>query len=144
MSTFKYKFKSIKEIKERFEKKAQKELAIIDLEIKKKNSEINELTIQLKECNRKKIEDKSKTIRDLHFYEKYQRFLLEQIELAQKSILERKKERELKVIELIQKSKETKTFEKLEEQHLAEFVKSQEVLEQKEMDEFAVNEFLRE
>lgn len=144
MSTFKYKFKSIKEIKERFEKKAQKELAIIDLEIKKKNSEINELTKQIKECNRKKTEDKSKAIRDLHFYEKYQRFLIEQIELAKKSILERKKERELKVIELIKKSKETKTFEKLEEQHLAEFVKSQEVSEQKEMDEFAVNEFLRE
>ena len=139
MSTFKYKFKSIKEIKERFEKKAQKELAIIDLEIKKKNIEINELTIQLKECNRKKIEDKSKTIRDLHFYEKYQRFLIEQIELVQKYILARKKERAKKMLELVKKSQETKTFEKLEEKHLTEFLKDQDKLDQKEMDEFAVN-----
>ena len=44
----------------------------------------------------------------------------------------------------MQKSKETKTFEKLEESHFMEFVKSQDKLEQKEMDEFAVNEFLKE
>ena len=144
MTNFKYKFKNIKEIKERFEKKAQKELAIIDLEIKKKNNEIIEFTKQLKECSRKKIEEKSKRIMDLHFYEKYQRFLIEQIELAQKSILARKKDREIKVLELIKKSKETKTFEKLEEQHLAVFIKTQEMTDQKEMDEFAVNEFLRE
>ncbi|MCB0732389.1 MAG: flagellar FliJ family protein, partial [Ignavibacteriae bacterium] len=46
--------------------------------------------------------------------------------------------------ELIKKSKETKTFEKLEDKHLAEFVKVQEKMEQKELDEFAVIDFLKE
>ena len=144
MAKFQYKFKTIKDIKERLEKKAQKELAIIDLEIKNKNDEIIELTKQLKECNRKKLESKSNKIKDLHFYEKYQRFLIEQIELVQKYILVRKKERAKKMIELIKKSKETKTFEKLEEKHLTEFLLTQDKLDQKEMDEFAVNEYLRE
>ncbi len=57
MAKFQYKFKTIKDIKERLEKKTQKELAIIDLEIKNKNEEILELTKQLKECNRKKLEE---------------------------------------------------------------------------------------
>ena len=144
MAKFEYKFKTIKDIKERLEKKAQKELAIIDLEIKNKNEEILELTKQLQECNRKKLESKSNKIKDLHFYEKYQRFLIEQIELVQKYILARKKERAKKMLELVKKSQETKTFEKLEEKHLTEFLKAQDKLDQKEMDEFAVNEYLRE
>ena len=144
MAKFQYKFKTIKDIKERLEKKAQKELAIIDLEIKNKNEEILVLTKQLQECNRKKLESKSNKIKDLHFYEKYQRFLIEQIELVHKYILVRKKERAKKMIELDKKSQETKTFEKLEEKHLTEFLKAQDKLEQKEMDEFAVNEYLRE
>ncbi|MCW8848521.1 MAG: flagellar export protein FliJ [Melioribacteraceae bacterium] len=144
MAKFQYKFKTIKDIKERLEKKTQKELAIIDLEIKNKNEEIVELTKQLQECNRKKLESKSNKIKDLHFYEKYQRFLIEQIELVQKYILARKKDRAKKMLELIKKTQETKTFEKLEEKHLTEFLKVQDKLEQKEMDEIAVNEFVRE
>lgn len=144
MAKFQYKFKSIKDIKERLEKKTQKELAIIDLEIKNKNEEIVELTRQLQECNRKKLESKTNKIKDLHFYEKYQRFLIEQIELVQKYILVRKKERAKKMMELVKKTQETKTFEKLEEKHLSEFIKVQDKLEQKEMDEFAVNEYLRD
>ena len=144
MAKFQYKFKTIKDIKERLEKKAQKELAIIDLEIKNKNEEILELTKQLQECNRKKLEIKSNKIKDLHFYEKYQRFLIEQIELVEKYILARKKERSKKMLELVKKSQETKTFEKLEEKHLTEFLNAQDKLDQKEMDEFAVNEYLRE
>lgn len=144
MAKFQYKFKTIKDIKERLEKKTQKELAIIDLEIKNKNEEILTLSKQLQECNRKKLESKSNKIKDLHFYEKYQRFLIEQIELVQKYILVRKKERAKKMIELVKKTQETKTFEKLEEKHLMEFLKAQDKIEQKEMDEFAVNEYLRE
>jgi flagellar export protein FliJ len=48
------------------------------------------------------------------------------------------------MIELVKKTQETKTFEKLEEKHLMEFLKAQDKIEQKEMDEFAVNEYLRE
>ncbi len=144
MGKFKYKFKAIKEIKERLEKKAQKELAVVDMDIANKNNEILELAKQLKEHKRKKLEEKNKKIIELHFYEKYESYLNEQIGLIRNYISQKKIERNEKLAELVKKSKETKTFEKLEESHLTEFVKVQDKLEQKEMDEFAVNEFLKE
>lgn len=144
MGKFKYKFKAIKEIKERFEKKAQKELAVIDLDLSSKKNEIIDLTSKLKEQKIKKLSGKNKTIADLHFDEKYESYLVIQIEVLQRYISKRMVERKEKVNELVQKSKETKTFEKLEETHLSEFLKNENEIEQKEMDEFAVTEFLKE
>lgn len=144
MGKFKYKFKAIKEIKERFEKKAQKELAVIDLDLSSKKNEIIDLTSKLKEQKIKKLSGKNKTIANLHFDEKYESYLVNQIEVLQRYISKRMVERKEKVNELVQKSKETKTFEKLEETHLSEFLKNENEIEQKEMDEFAVTEFLKE
>jgi flagellar FliJ protein len=144
MAKFKYRFETIKEIKERLEKKVQKELAVIDLDIANRRDEILELSKKLKDQKHKKLEQKSKKILDYHFDEKYESYLAEQISLIQKYIADRRIERNDKLKELVQKSKETKTFEKLKENHLSDFIKSQEKLDQKEMDEFAVNEYLKE
>ena len=144
MTKFKYKFKAIKEIKKRFEKKAQKDLAVIDLDISNKKNEIIEITNKLKEQKIKKLTDKNKTIAKFHFDEKYESYLVNQIEVLQSYIAKRMVERKVKVEELVQKSKETQTFEKLEETHLSEFIKIENEIEQKEMDEFAVTEFLKD
>ncbi len=144
MAKFKYKFETIKGIKQRLEKKTQKELAVIDVDIAKNNSKILELVTLLKEQKKKKLEKKSKTIKEYHFDEKYESYLVEQIELIRKYITNKKIERNKKLQELVNKSKETKTFEKLEEKHFTDFIKTQEKLEQKEMDEFAVKGFLKE
>ena len=103
-----------------------------------------DLTTKLKEQKIKKLNGQNKTIANFHFDEKYENYLASQIEVLQKHIAKRMVERKEKVKELVQKSKETKTFEKLEETHLSEFVKYENELEQKEMDEFAVTEFLKE
>lgn len=144
MAKFKYKFDAIKEIKQRLEKKTQKELAVIDLDIAHNNNKILKLASLLKEQKKKKLEKKSKAIKEYHFDEKYESYLVEQIELIRNYIAKKKIERNKKLQELVEKSKETKTFEKLEEKHFAAFVKTQEKLEQKEMDEFAVKEFIKE
>ena len=144
MAKFKYRFDTIKGVKQKFEKKAQRELAVIDLEINKIQQELIELTKLVKLNKEKKIADKSKKSDELHFYEKYEGYLYGQIELCKNRITEKTKQREIKLQELIKKSKETKTFEKLEEKHLSEFLKTQDKLDQKEMDEFAVKEFLRD
>jgi flagellar export protein FliJ len=144
LAKFKYKFDTIKGIKQRLEKKTQKELAVIDLDIANSNKKIFDLAKLLKEQKKKKLEKKSKTIKEYHFDEKYESYLVDQMELIRKHIADKKIERNKKLEELIKKTKETKTFEKLEEKHFADFVKTQEKLEQKEMDEFAVNEFLKE
>lgn len=144
MAKFKYKFNTIKEVKRKFEKKAQRELAVIDYEISKKEQYVNELTKLLKSNKEQKIAEKTKKSDELHFYEKYEGYLYEQIKLSKNYIAEKFKQREIKLKELVEKSKETKTFEKLEEKHLSEFLRTQDKLEQKEMDEFAAKEFTRD
>lgn len=144
MAKFKYKFETIKGIKRRFEKKAQKELAVIDLDIASKRNEILDLTQKLKEEKRKKLEDKNKKTIELQFYEKYESYLRDQIEMLREYISKRIEDRNKKMEELLAKSKETKTFEKIEENHFLDFVKSQNKLEQKEMDEFAAKEYIKE
>lgn len=144
MAKFKYKFETIKGIKQNLEKKTKKELAVIDLEISKKTIEIQELSNLLKEQKRKKIDRQTKTVREYHFDEKYESFIVEKIGIIQKYLTGKKNERKKKLEELVKNSKETKIFEKLEEKHLTDFIKSQEKSEQKEMDEFAVNGFLKE
>lgn len=144
MAKFKYKFDTIKGIKQRLEKKTQKELAVIDLDIANNNKKIFDLAILLKEQKKKKLEKKSKTIKEYHFDEKYESYLVDQMELIRKYVADKKIERNKKLKELVKKTKETKIFQKLEEKHFTDFVKTQEKLEQKEMDEFAVKEFLKE
>ena len=144
MAKFKYKFDSVKNIKERLEKKSKKELAIIDLEIKKKRNEIKDINELLKKSKLAKTQRQTKSSEDLHFFEKYENYLSEQKTLIEKYISEKRAEREEKVKELMQRSKETKTFVKLEEKHFEEFIKLQNKIDQKEMDEIAIQEFIRE
>lgn len=142
MAKFKYKYETIKSIKERLEKKAQKDLATIDLEIANKKKEINNLLNQLKEEKKRKINDKAK-ITELHFYEKYESYVFEQVEHLQEYIKKKMEEREEKMQELLKRTKETKTFEKLKEKHLEEYNKELDAREQKDLDEFALKGFVR-
>jgi flagellar FliJ protein len=144
LAKFKYKFNTIKEIKQRFEKKVQKELAVIDLDIANTQKEILKLQQLIKEQKIKKIENKFIKLTDLHFYEKYESYLKEQIQVFNKHLDKKKIERKKKFEELIKRSKETKIFEKLEEKHFEDFKNTQEKLEQKEMDEIAVKEYFKD
>jgi flagellar FliJ protein len=144
LTKFKYRFATIKGVKQKFEKKAQRELAVIDLEINKKQQRIMQLKEIIKQNKENKIAEKHKKTDELHFYEKYECYLNEQLKICQDFIIKKAKQRENKLKELVKKSQETKTFEKLEEKHLADFLKDQDKLDQKEMDEFAVNEFSRD
>ena len=91
-----------------------------------------------------KTNKKTKNSDELHFYEKYESYLSEQIAISEKFIDKKMDEREEKVKELVQRSKETKTFTKLEEKHLEAFNELQNKKDQKEMDEIAIQEFIKE
>lgn len=143
MAKFKYKFKSVKEIKERFEKKAQKELATIELAIATYKKEIVELKKEIKKSNIEKKNNKLSNAKDLHFYEKYQKYLEERVKIIIEKLKVKEVERNSKLEELVRRSKETKTFELLEEKHFNEFIKNENKIEQKEMDEFAAKEFIK-
>jgi flagellar export protein FliJ len=70
--------------------------------------------------------------------------LLEQIKIIELYIDEKLHEREKKVNELMKRSKETKTFTKLEEKHFEVYKELQNKKDQKVMDEIAIQEFKRE
>lgn len=143
MGKFKYKFETIKSIKERFEKIVQKELAVINIDIERLKEKVEILKDELRETKIKKLQNKSTTINDLQFYSKHEGYCERKINLLKKEIDKKKIEKDKKLKELVKKSKETKTFEKLKEKHLEEFIKKQDKLEQIELDEIAVKGFNR-
>jgi len=143
MAKFNYRFESIKQIKKRYEKKVQKEVAVIDIEIKKKEAQIFEINKKLKFEREKILEKGSKKASDLHFYSMYENYLLNEKDKIKHELEIKKREKKIKLKELEEKTKETKIFEKLEEKHLEEFTLEQNKIEQLELDEIAVKKFIK-
>jgi flagellar export protein FliJ len=141
MAKFKYKYEPIRKVKEQLQKKVQKEISIIDLEIGKLKSEISELLEKLKIEREKAIGKNSIKVSELHFYSKYETYTNQNIKRLNKLINELKIKRLKMVKELMQKSKEAKIFETLKEKHQEDFKKVQDKIEQLQMDEIAVNNF---
>ncbi len=143
MGRFTFKFENIKSIKESLEKKIEKELALIDLEINKKETEIKEI-FELK-LNRKRDLLKNKKIKgsELHFHSTYDKTLDSRIEEFRQQLEQLKKKREEKLEELTEKSKEVKMFELLKEKHKIDFMKEERRFEQKEFDDIATKRFAR-
>jgi len=140
---FKFKFENIKTIKESLEKKIEKELALINLEIKKKEDKIKEI-FELK-LNRKKDMLNNKKIKgsELHFHSTYDKTLDSRIEELRIELNKLKKNKEEKIAELTEKSKEVKMFELLKEKHKADFMQEERRFEQKEFDDIATKRFAR-
>ena len=84
MTKFKYKFEAIKDIKERFEKIVQKEIAIINLDIDNLKTEIERLNNERKGTRLKKLTNSSVKISDLQFYSKHENYLESQIKILKK------------------------------------------------------------
>ncbi|MCU7491409.1 MAG: flagellar export protein FliJ [Bacteroidota bacterium] len=144
MAKFRYKFESIKKIKETFEKKIQKEISLIDLEIEKQNGLLESLAEE-KNKSRNSLSGRSFIkISELQFQGEVQNLL----GLREKKILSEianlRKIKETRMLELEQKTKEHKIFETLEEKHYEDFLLVQNQIEQKEIDEIASKKFARE
>lgn len=143
MAKFNYRFETIKQIKKRYEKKVQKEVAVIDIEVKKKEAQIIEIIEKLKSEREKIFEKGSKKASDLHFYSMYENYLLNEKDKVKQELEIKRREKKIKLKELEEKTKETKIFEKLEEKHFEEFKFEQNKIEQLELDEIAVKKFIK-
>lgn len=144
MSKFKYKFETVKKIKETLEKKTQKELSIIELEVSKINEEIKNLFLTKKLNKAKLTNNGTVKVNMLHYLQNYELFIDGKIESLQRRVIELLKEKEKKITELAQRTKETKMFEKLKEKHFADYLNEQKKIEQIEIDEIATKKFVRE
>jgi flagellar FliJ protein len=137
MAKFNYKFETIKKVKQIVEKKVQKEISVIELEIEKRKVEIKELEAEKIKTLEELRSKKSLKISELQFANNFEKLMDEKIEAIKNEILGLEKTKQKKLEELTQKSKETKMFEKLEEKHLQQFIIEQNKLEQIEIDDIA-------
>ena len=137
---FVYKFDSIKKVKEILEKRVQKEVAEIQLEIERREEEYG--TVLKRRFEESKKNFKTSSASELKFHKMYLSSLSEELDKIRKEIdsLENK---ENKRLELIQKSKEHKIFNTLEEIYHENFDKEQNKLEMAGIDELATQKFVR-
>ncbi len=142
MAKFKYKFESVKKVKENLEKKAQKEVAIIDLEIEKLKQSYIDVEKEGVEGLRKN-ESKNVRVDDLKFESNYKKVIQNRLADIQKNIAKMEILREKKIAELIQKSKEHKIFDALKENHFEKFTQEQNKSEMLFIDEIATQKFNR-
>ena len=140
MSKFKFKYDSIKKIKELLEKKVQKELALLDLEIEWNISECEKLIQERKENLKNR---KNNKVSELNAVENYKKSLDKKIEIIQRQIVSLKKKKEEKLKELIEKSKEHKIFQTLEDLHLEDFKYEENLNDENKINEIATQKFIR-
>jgi len=143
MAKFVYKYESVKNVKESLEKKAQKEVASINLKIEKVNDEINDVDEKRKQISISGKESDKVKASEVHSKIYYDKFLEEH----KKSLLEKKEklehEKNTLLEELIIKSKEHKIFKTLEEKHLRNFIDEENKNDQIQMDDISVQKFAR-
>lgn len=140
MPNFKFKFESVRKVKETFEKKAQKELAQIDLFITKHQQLRQTLLDEINEL-RNSTYRKKMNISELQFIGGYDNVLRQQIDMQTEVIIQLEKKREKKIEEVVVKTKEKKMLNQLEETHKENFNKEVNTVELKFFDEIAVQNF---
>lgn len=143
MSKFHYKFETIKKVKQIVEKKVQKEIAVIELEIDKKKTSIEALLLEKQNTLSEYSKRTSLKIAEIQFVNNFEKYIESKIEEIKEEINKLELVRQQKTAELTQKSKETKMFEKLEEKHFNEYNIDMNKAEQKEIDDIANKKFSR-
>lgn len=142
MSKFIYKFDTIRKVKESLEKKVQKEVAEIDLSIAKYKADLQKLANEEKEQH-KKFSTNIK-IAELKERRAYLVSVKKKMENVQLQINALYVQREKKINELIQKSKEHKIFDSLEDVYRDQYNEEEKRLEMVQVNETATQRFVRE
>ena len=141
MAKFKFKYDPIKRVKEQLEKKVQKEIAELNDRIESNKTKINSIE---NEMNLKKLKfKKGAKVSELQFQKNYETYMQGLIESIKRKINELVKQKNTKLLELLDKTKEKKMFVKLEEKHLEKFNKEENKLEATRIDEVASQSFTR-
>lgn len=141
MAKFNYKFESIKKVKEALEKKVQKEINEIDLELDKLNSQLLELLNEKVRIQIKVGETGNIKASEIQYYLNFQDYLEAQGKKIKGEIVALEERKSQKILELQQKSKEVKIFETLKEKHFEDYTFEQNQFDQKENDEIATKKF---
>ncbi|MEI7811708.1 MAG: flagellar export protein FliJ [Ignavibacteria bacterium] len=143
MGKFTYKFESIMKVKETFEKKVQKEISLLDIEIDNMNKSIKALMDEKEKFRNSLTTKKNIKVSELQFYNDVENLLEIQVKKLFEGLTKLKVAKEHKMNELVQKIKEHKMFEVLKEKHYENYILFENQVEQKEIDEIATKRFAR-
>jgi flagellar export protein FliJ len=143
MSKFVYKFRSIQKVKEALQKKVQKEIALIDLEKEKLKKQFDNISNE-EHASKKQSLKKDVSVGEIKFKKSYELCLDRKKSMLLKEIEKLNKKRDIKLTELLQKSKEHKIFDSLEEVYLENYKKEENRSESKFIDELATQKFIRQ
>ncbi|MHB8578604.1 MAG: hypothetical protein ACYDA4_01945 [Ignavibacteriaceae bacterium] len=143
MTKFIYKFDAIKHVKENLEKKTQKEIALIEFEIEKLRKEYD-LVLEEEMVSRRKDFEKGVHVGEIKFKKSYESNLSKRRSIITGKIDQLISDKKIKLTELIQRSKEHKIFDTLEETLLEDFNEEQKHVESIFTDELANQKFIRQ
>jgi flagellar export protein FliJ len=141
MQKYKFQFESVKRVKEILEKKAQKEVAEIEREIENLKAEYARLEEEKK--NFFNSGQSSFKASELQFRNDYRDLMDKKLEALQQHIEEMYIKRDEKMEDLIQKSKEHKIFDTLDDNQKERHILEQNKIESGDIDEIAIGKFIR-
>jgi len=144
MSKFIYKFESIKKIKETLEKKIRKEISLLENDIEGMNQKLNDVLSEIQNTRHTLSNKKNVKASELQFLNDVEHLLEIDAGKIKNEIARLEQLREKKMDELLEKSKQHKMFETLEDKYQEDFISVQNQLEQKDIDEMAVTKYIRE
>lgn len=144
MTKFIYKFDSIKRIKETLENKVRKEVSLIENEIEIMNCRMKNVNIEIEKNKKTFTSRESVKASELQFQTEVENLLQLDASNIQKEINKLENQKQAKLNELVEKSKECKMLEALENKHHEDFIFEQNHIEQKILDEMAVIKYIRE
>lgn len=143
MKKFHFKFETVLKVKEKIEENLKKEL----FKLHSLQFEQHQILEKIKKEKTKISKDKSnETVTDIQsliYLEQYLNLLRKQIDSVNKKIQELEIQIKDKRDEVVQASKEKKTFERLKTHHLNEYNKLIISNEQKVLDEIAISKYNR-
>ncbi len=141
MSKFVYKFEAVRNVKEKLEKKVQKELSLIELQIDNCKKDFEALVEE--EMQNKSSAKKRTKVSEINFNKGYELYMEKRKKMVLQKINELNKQKEKKLSELIQKSKEHRIFNSLEEKHKEQFHQEENKTDLGKTDEIAIQRFVR-
>ncbi|MHB1687317.1 MAG: flagellar export protein FliJ [Ignavibacteriaceae bacterium] len=143
MAKFIYKFEAIKQVKESLEKKAQKEVALIELEIDKLKKDHDKL-LEEEMLSRKNNFKRNVLAAEIKFKKNYELNLNKRRSNIIEKINQLNNDKKIKLTELVQRSKEHKIFDTLEETLREDYNQEQKHIETIYTDELANQKFIRQ
>lgn len=142
MAKFIFKLDSVKRVKENYEKKARRELAVINNYIND-HQKMREKLIEEVNSLRNNVKPRM-TASELKFLGGYKNLLSYKIKNEEAELTRLDQEKKRKISEVMQRAKEKKILNQLEEHQHNEFIKEENKTELKQFDEIAIQNFSRD